>query len=117
MENPCKHFGEYKGQRGIYPVLLDKELPALYVPQQVYSTKVGKRLDVYGSHQLVDRFIERIKEWVSLGSPKLTDYHIELMDPAESDDTVPYSYIDQRPNATLRFSLDDVPISRDYSEL
>ena len=114
---PMHMLWEYKGQGGMYPILLNKELPALYVPQQVYSTKVGKRLDVYGSHQLVDRFIERIKEWVSLGSPKLTDYHIELMDPAESDDTVPYSYIDQRPNATLRFSLDDVPISRDYSEL
>ena len=96
---------EYKGQRGMYPVLLDKELPALYVPQQVYDTKVGKRMDVYGNPQLVDRFIEGIEEWVSLGSPKLTDYHIELINPAESDDTAPYSYIDQRPNATLKFSL------------
>ena len=103
----------YKGQHGIYPVLLDKELPALYVPQQVYSTKTGKRMDVYGDPQLVEHFIEGIEEWVSLGSPKLTDYHIELINPAESDDTASYHYIDQRPNATLRFSLKDASISRD----
>ena len=110
---PMQMLGEYKGQRGMHVVLLDKELPALYVPQSVYRTKTGKRLDVYGNPQLVDRFIEGIEEWVSVGSPKLTDYHIELINPAESDDTAPYHYIDQRPNATLRFSLEDVPISRD----
>ena len=102
---PMQMLGEYKGQRGMHVVLLDKELPALYAPQSVYSTKTGKRMDVYGNPQLVDRFIEGIEEWVSLGSPKLTDYHIELINPAESDDTAPYSYIDQRPNATLKFSL------------
>ena len=110
---PMQMLGEYKGQRGMHVVLLDKELPALYVPQSVYRTKTGKRMDVYGNPQLVDRFIEGIEEWVSVGSPKLTDYHIELINPAESDDTAPYHYIDQRPNATLRFSLADVPISRD----
>ena len=102
---PMQMLGEYKGQRGMHVVLLDKELPALYVPQSVYSTKTGNRMDVYGNPQLVARFMEGIEEWVSLGSPKLTDYHIELINPAESDDTAPYRYIDQRPNATLKFSL------------
>ena len=102
---PMQTLWEYKGRRGIYPVLLDKELPALYVPQQVYDTKVGKRMDVYGNPQRVEQFIKGIEEWVALGEPKLTDYHIELIDPAESDDPAPYSYIDQRLNATLKFSL------------
>ncbi len=110
---PMQTLWEYKGQRGMHVALLDKELPALYVPQSVYSTKTGKRMDVYGNPQLVDRFIEGIEEWVGIGSPKLTDYHIELINPAESDDTAPYHYIDQRPNATLRFSLKDASISRD----
>ncbi|MDE0467885.1 MAG: methyltransferase domain-containing protein [Candidatus Poribacteria bacterium] len=110
---PMQTLWEYKGQRGMYPVLLDKELPALYVPQSVYSTKTGKRMDVYGNPQLVDRFIEGIEEWVSVGSPKLTDYHIELINSAELNDTTLYHYIDQRPNATLRFSLKDASTSRD----
>ena len=109
---PMQTLWEYKGQRGMHVALLDKELPALYVPQSVYSTNVGKCMDVYGNSQLVDRFIEGIEEWVNLGSPKLTDYHIELINPAESDDTAPYHYINQRPNATLRFSLKDASISQ-----
>ena len=44
-----------------------------------------------------------------------TDYNIELIDPAESDDTTPHSYIDKRSNAMLRFSLGDVPIVRDHN--
>lgn len=109
---PIHTLWEYKGQSGMYSVLLDKELPALYVPQPGSGQNPEKCMDVYGSHQLVDRFIEGIEEWITLGEPKLTDYHIELIDPAESDDTAPYSYIDQRPNATLRFSLEDVPTSQ-----
>lgn len=61
------------------------------------------------------RFITGIEEWINLGSPKITDYHIELINPATSDDAASHSYIDRRPNATLRFSLLDVPISRDQN--
>ena len=103
---PMQTLWEYKGQRGMYPVLLDTALPALYVPQQVYAIDVGKCLDVYGNPQHVDRFIKGIEEWNDLGSPKITDYHIELLDPATSDAVAPHSYIDKRPNATLRFSLE-----------
>ena len=109
---PMRTLWEYKGQRGMYPALLAPELPALYVPQQVYAAKVRRRMDVYGNPQLVERFIKGIEEWINLGSPKLTDYHIELIDPTESDERAPYRYIDQRPNTTLRFSLEDTPISR-----
>ena len=35
-------LGEYKGQRGMYPVLLDRELPALYVPLSGYTPKPEK---------------------------------------------------------------------------
>ncbi len=94
-------LGEYKGQRGIYPVLLDRELPALYVP------KPEKRMEVYGNQQLVGRFINRIEEWINLGKPRVIDYHVELVDPAELDNMASHRYIDTRPNATLRFSLAD----------
>ena len=99
-------LGKYKGQRGMYPVLLDRELPALYVPEP------EKRIDVYGNQQLVERFIKGIEEWINLGRPKITDYHVELVDPAELDDVVSHGYIDKRPNATLRFSLidDSIPV-------
>ena len=106
---------EYQGQRGMHSVLLDRELPALCVPQSVYEPKPENRVDAYGDPKLADRFITRIEEWGNLGSPKITDYHIELIDSAASDDMVPHSYIDKRPNATLRFSLPDVPISRDQN--
>lgn len=105
-------LGEYKGQRGMFPVLLDKELPALYVPQQIYATKVGRRMDVYGNPQLVERFIKSIEQWINLGEPKITDYYVELIDPAVSDDAVSHTYIDKRPHATLRFSLDKASISQ-----
>jgi hypothetical protein len=72
-------------------------------------------VDVYGNPQRVDRFITGIEQWINLGSPKITDYHIELIDPAASADVAPHSYIDKRPNATLRFSLPDVPILRDQN--
>lgn len=94
-------LGEYKGQRGIYPVLLDRELPALYVP------KPEKRMEVYGNQQLVGRFINRIEEWINLGKPRIIDYHVELVDPAELDNMASHRYIDTRPNAALRFSLID----------
>ncbi len=55
------------------------------------------------------------EEWINLGSPKITDYHIELINPTAANDAVPHSYIDRRPNATLRFSLPDVPLSRDQN--
>ena len=112
---PMETLWEYKGQVGMHSVLLDRELPALCVPRSVYEPKPENRVDTYGDPKLVDRFITRIEEWVNLGSPKTTDYHIELIDSAASDDMVPHSYIDKRPNATLRFSLPDVPISRDQN--
>ena len=99
--------GEYKGHRGMYPVLLDRELPALYVPLSGYTSKQEKRMDVYGNQQLVGRFIEGIEEWITLGKPGIVDYHVELVDPAELDDAGSHKYIDKRPNATLRFSLVD----------
>ena len=100
-------LGEYKGQRGMYPVLLDRELPALYVPLSGYVPKPEKRMDVYGSQQLVERFIKGIEEWINLGKPRIIDYHVELVDPTELDDVASHRYIDKRPNATLRFSLAD----------
>ena len=110
---PMESLWEYKEQRGMHSVLLDRELPALCVPLSVYEPKPENRVEAYGNLQGVDRFITGIEAWINLGSPKITDYHIELIDPAASDDVVPHSYIDKRPNATLRFSLTDVPISRD----
>ena len=110
---PMHTLWEYKGQGGMHAVLLDRELPALYVPQLAYGPNPEKRMDVYGSHQRVDGFIKRIEEWVRLGEPKTTDYEVELIEPTDSDDAGPHSYIDKRPNATLRFSLEDVPVSRD----
>ena len=104
---------EYKGQGGMHAVLLDRELPALYVPQLAYGPNPEKRMDVYGSHQLVDGFIKRIEAWVRLGEPKTTDYEVELINAAASADEGAHGYIDERPNATLRFSLEGVPISRD----
>lgn len=102
---PMQMLGEYHGQRGMHTVLLDKELPALYVPQSVYDSKVGKHMDVYGDPQLVERVIKGIEAWVELGEPRITDYHVELINPTESDDTEPQYYIDKRPYATLQFSL------------
>lgn len=110
---PMETLWEYKEQRGMHSVLLDRELPALCVPRSIREPKQENRVEAYGKPQGVDRFIARIEEWINLGSPKITDYHIELIDPAASDDVAPHSYIDKRPNATLRFSLLDVPISRD----
>ena len=110
---PMHTLGEYKGYRAMAPVLLDRELPALYVPHSGSPFAAEKRMDVYGNHQLVDGFIRGMEEWVNLGGPKHTEYHVELIDPAASDDIVSDSYIDKRPNATLRFSLEDVPIQRD----
>ena len=74
----------------MHAVLLDKELPALYVPQSVYATEVGKCVDVYGDPQRVERFIDGIEAWIDLGEPKITDYHVELIDPAASSDTEPH---------------------------
>ena len=110
---PMETLWEYKAQRGMHSVLLDRELPALCVPRSIYEPKPENRVEAYGSPQGVDRFITKIEGWITLGSPKITDYHIELIDPAASDDVALHSYIDKRPNATLRFSLPDVPISRD----
>ena len=50
-----------------------------------------------------------IEQWINLGSPKITDYHIELIDPAASDDVAPHSYIDKRPNATPKVFLAGCP--------
>lgn len=110
---PMETLWEYKEQRGMHSVLLDRELPALCVPLSIYEPKPENRVESYGNPQGVDRFIKGIEAWINLGSPKITDYHIELIDPVASDDMAPHSYIDKRPNATLRFSLPDVPISRD----
>ena len=102
---PMRMLGEYKGQRGMHAVLLDKELPALYVPQSVYATEVGKCVDVYGDPQRVEQFIDGIEAWIDLGEPKITDYYVQLINPAVSSDTEPQCYIDKRPHATLKFSL------------
>lgn len=100
-------LGEYKGQRGIYPVLLDSELPALYVPLSGHAPKPEKSMDIYGNQQLVGRFIKGIEEWINLGKPRIIDYHAELVDSTELADVASHRYIDKRPNATLRFSLAD----------
>lgn len=113
---PMETLWEYKEQRGMHSVLLDRELPTLCVPRSVREPQPENRVEAYGNLKGVDRFIARIEEWITLGSPKITDYHIELIDPAASDDVAPHSYIDKRPNATLRFSLPDVPISRDHNQ-
>lgn len=112
---PMETLWEYQGQRGMHSVLLDRELPGLCVPRSIREPKPENRVDAYGNPKLIDRFITGIEEWINLGSPKITDYHIELIDPATSDDAAPHSYIDRRPNATLIFSLLDVPISRDQN--
>ena len=95
---PMQILGEYKGKPGLYAVLLDKELPALYVPQP------EKYMDVYGNSDLVGAFIKGIAEWSNLGNPKMTDYLVELSAPGELVDA-PYMWVDQRQNAVLRFIL------------
>ena len=112
---PMETLWEYKGQSGMYSVLLDRELPTLCVPRSIREPTPENRVDAYGNPQRVDRFIAGIEEWINFGSPKITDYHIELIDPAASEDVAPHSYIDKRPNATLKFSLPDVPILRDQN--
>ncbi|MYC77160.1 methyltransferase domain-containing protein [Candidatus Poribacteria bacterium] len=112
---PMETLWEYNGQSGMYSVLLDRELPTLCVPRSIREPKPENRVDAYGNPQRVDRFIAGIEEWINFGSPKITDYHIELIDPAASEDVAPHSYIDKRPNATLKFSLPDVPILRDQN--
>lgn len=64
-------------------------------------------MDVYSNPQFVGHFIKGIEEWVNLGRPRITDYHVEFIDPAELDDSASLMYIDKRPNATLRFSLEE----------
>ena len=110
---PMETLWEYQGHRGMNSVLLDRDLPGLCVPRSILEPKPENRVEAYGNPKLVDRFISGIEEWINLGSPKITDYHIELINPTAADDAVPPSYIDRRPNATLRFSLLDVPLSRD----
>ena len=112
---PMETLWEYKGQRGMHSVLLDRELPALCVPRSLLEPKPENRVEIYGNPQIVDRFISGIEAWINLGSPKITDYHIELIDPAVADNAAPDCYIDRRPNATLRFSLPDVPLSQDQN--
>ena len=112
---PMETLWEYKEQRGMHSVLLDRELPALCVPRSMREPKPENRVEAYGNPKGVDRFIASIEAWINLGSPKITDYHIELIDPTAPDNVAPHSYIERRPNATLRFSLPDVPISRDQN--
>ncbi len=64
-------------------------------------------MDVYGNQQLVGCFIEGIEEWITLGKPRIVDYHVELVDGTELDDAGSHGDIDKSPNATLRFSLVD----------
>ena len=104
---PIQILREYEGQSGMHSVLLDRELPALYVPRSAYTHQPEKRMDVYGSQQLVGRFIKGVEEWINLGRPSILDYHVELIDPAESYSVASHWYIDERPNATLGFSLID----------
>ena len=49
---PIQTLGEYKGHRVMAPVLLDKKLPALYVPHSGWLFGAEKRMDVYGNQQL-----------------------------------------------------------------
>ena len=95
---PMQILREYKGKPGMYSVLLDKELPALYVPQP------EKYMDVYGNRELVAPFVKEIEEWSNLGQPKMTDYHIEHSAPGELGDAS-NMWVVQRPNAALRFFL------------
>ena len=112
---PMETLWEYKGQSGMISVLLDRELPTLCVPRSLREPKPENRVDAYGNPKGIDRFIAGIEAWTDLGSPKITDYQIELIDPDASDGLAPHSYLDERPNATLRFSLPDVPLSRDQN--
>ena len=95
---PMQILRKYKGKLGMYSVLLDKELPALYIPQQ------EKYMDVYGNRELVDPFVKEIEEWSNLGQPKMTDYHVEYSASSRLSDTS-YMWVDQRPNAALKFFL------------
>ena len=99
---PMQILGEYKGKPGLHSVLLDRELPALYVPEHVPHPE--KHMDVYGNRDLVGTFVKGIVEWSNLGKPKMTDYHVELSAHGELVDA-PYMWFDQRPNAALRFIL------------
>lgn len=113
---PIQTLGEHNHQRVKVPVVLDKKAPALYFLQPGAPFKAEKHIDVYGklhNQQLVDRLIQGVEEWDNLGRPRFQDYNIELIDPSVEDDAGPYNYIDKRPNATLRFSLENAPIQRD----
>ena len=105
---PIHTLGEYKGQRTMAPVLLDREAPALYLPYSGWLFGSEKRMEVYGNQQHVGRFTKLMEAWMNLGEPKYTDYHVELIGPGAADDTSSHSYLDKRPNATLRFSLNEV---------
>lgn len=95
---PMQILGEYKGKPGLYSVLLDKALPALYIPQQ------ENYMDVYGNRKLVGAFVKEVEEWSNLGKPKMTDYRVELSASGELGDAS-YMWVVQRPNAALRFFL------------
>lgn len=113
---PIQSLGEHNHQRVNAPVVLDEEQPALYFLQPGVPFKAEKYIEVYGkqhNQQLVDRLIKGVQEWTNLGRPRFKDYDIELIDSVESNDASPHSYIDKRPNATLRFSLENAPIQRD----
>jgi len=101
---PMHLLSEYQGVPGMYPVLLDRELPALYVLYLGPVPRPENFMELYGSRQLVEEFVKEIEEWVNLGKPKMTDYHVELAVPGELADAS-YMWIDQRPNTAFRFSL------------
>jgi protein-L-isoaspartate(D-aspartate) O-methyltransferase len=61
-------------------------------------------VEVYGDLGGAERLAITQQEWIALGRPKITDYKVELVDPARAAEEHGV-WIDRRPHATLKFSL------------
>jgi protein-L-isoaspartate(D-aspartate) O-methyltransferase len=60
-------------------------------------------IEVYGDLSIGKALAGAAREWIELGSPKFTDYRVELVD-ADSEG-VAKGWVVRRPNVVLRFSL------------
>lgn len=89
---------DYERKLGWHPALFDSESEAIFV------TGPEPLIWVYGDRQAAEQLALGQREWIVLGRPKIADYKVELVDPGliGSEDR----WIDKRPYATLKFSLD-----------
>ncbi|MEW6753032.1 MAG: methyltransferase domain-containing protein [Candidatus Latescibacterota bacterium] len=86
------------GALGFLPILVDRERDALFVPDPERPA-----VQVHGSTAAADWLVECCAGWDAAGRPKLTNYQVELVDPSAS--AVEGTWLDRRPHATLRLSV------------